>query len=70
MKNEKYGRKTTADDLRPLYIAYGSICELEPQLLLSGYFNYLNKEYFKALKDDTDEVERMLKALNRWRTNA
>jgi four helix bundle protein len=26
---EGYGRKTTADYLRSLYIAYGSVCELE-----------------------------------------
>ena len=60
---EGYGRKTTADYLRFLYIAYGSICELETQLLLSGDLNYVNKENLKALKDDTEEVERMLKAL-------
>ncbi|MFC1886855.1 four helix bundle protein, partial [Thermodesulfobacteriota bacterium] len=37
---EGYGRKTTADYLRSLYIAYSSICELEAQLLLSGDLNY------------------------------
>jgi four helix bundle protein len=60
---EGYGRKTTADYLRSLYIAYGSVCELETQALLSGDLNYVNKENLKALKDDTEEVERMLKAL-------
>ena len=54
---------TDADDLRSLYIAYGSVCELETQVLLSGDLNYVNKENLKALKDDTEEVERMLKAL-------
>ena len=29
---EGYGRKTTADYLRSLYIAYGSVCELETQV--------------------------------------
>ncbi|MFC1813265.1 four helix bundle protein [Thermodesulfobacteriota bacterium] len=53
----------TADDLRSLDIAYGSICELETRLLLSGELNNVNKENLKALKDDTQEVERMLKAL-------
>jgi len=43
--------------------AYGSVCELETQVLLSGDLNYINKENLKALKDDTEEVERMLKAL-------
>ncbi len=60
---EGYGRKTTADYLRSLYIAYGSVCELETQVLLSGDLNYVNKENLKALKGDTEEVERMLKAL-------
>ncbi len=60
---EGYGRKTTADYLRFLYIAYGSICEFETQLLLSGDLNYVNIENLKALKDGTEEVERMLKAL-------
>jgi four helix bundle protein len=60
---EGYGRKTTADYLRFLYIAYGSTCELETQLLLSGDLNYANQENLKGLKDGIEEVERMLKAL-------
>jgi hypothetical protein len=27
-----------------LYIAYGAVCELETQVLLSGDLNYVNKE--------------------------
>jgi four helix bundle protein len=30
------GRKTTPEYLRSLYIAYGSTCKLETQVLLSG----------------------------------
>ena len=40
-----------------------TICELETHPLLSDDLNYVNKENLKALKDDTREVERMLKAL-------
>jgi four helix bundle protein len=36
---EGYGRKITADYLRLLYLSYGSVCKLEPQVLLSGYLN-------------------------------
>jgi len=36
---------------------------LETQVLLSGDLNYVNKDNLKALRDDTEEVERMLKAL-------
>jgi hypothetical protein len=49
--------------LRALYIVYGSVCELETQALLSGDLNYVNKENLKVLKDGTEEIERMLKAL-------
>jgi four helix bundle protein len=31
-----YGRKTTLDNVRMLYISYGSVCELETQILLAG----------------------------------
>jgi hypothetical protein len=31
--------------------------------MLSGDLNYENKEYLKALEDDIDEVEKMLKEL-------
>jgi len=60
---EGYGRKTTPDYLRSLYIAYGSTCELETQILLSGDLGYLNKESLSELHRDIGEVERMLKAL-------
>ena len=33
---EGYGRKTTLDYLWMLYILYGSVCELEAQILLAG----------------------------------
>jgi four helix bundle protein len=49
--------------LRSLYIAYGSVCELETQVLLSGDLNYEKKRKFKGSQDDPEEVERMLKAL-------
>jgi four helix bundle protein len=60
---EGYGRKTTPDYLRSLYIAYGSTCELETQILLSGDLGYLNEESLSELQRDIGEVERMLKAL-------
>jgi four helix bundle protein len=53
---EGYGRKTTPDYLKSLYIAYASSCELVTQLLLSSDLGYIKKEEIK-------EVERMLKAL-------
>ncbi len=45
---EGYGRKTTPDYLRCLYIAYGSNCELETQVLLSGDLCYIDAEKFRG----------------------
>ena len=60
---EGYGRKTTAEYIRSLYIAYGSICELETQMLLSGDLSYIENAKLKGVKEKVQEVERMLKAL-------
>ena len=51
--------------LRSSYIAYRSICELETQLLLSGDLSYSDKKVLEALKDGTEEIERMSKALTK-----
>ena len=60
---EGYGRRTTADYIRMLYISYGSICELETQVLLAGDLNFIKQDELGALKEGIAEVERMLKAL-------
>jgi four helix bundle protein len=60
---EGYGRKSTPEYIRFLYIAYGSSCELETQILLSGDLSYIKDDNLKQLQEDIGEVERMLKAL-------
>jgi four helix bundle protein len=60
---EGYGRKTTSDYLRSLYIAYGSNCELETQIMLSRDLNYIFSNDSEKLLNEIREVERMLKAL-------
>jgi four helix bundle protein len=60
---EGYGRKTTPEYIWFLYIAYGSICELETQILLSGDLGYIEAGKLKILQEVIGEVERMLKAL-------
>ena len=60
---EGYGRKTTADYIRMLYIAYGSICEVETQILLAGDLGFIEKGALATIKGNIVEVERMLKAL-------
>ncbi len=58
-----YGRKTTLDYIRMLYISYGSVCELETQILLAGDLGLIEKGVLGRLKKDITEIERMLKAL-------
>ena len=60
---EGYGRKTTLDYVRMLYISYGSVCELETQILLAGDLDLIEKGALNTLKKDIAEIERMLKAL-------
>jgi four helix bundle protein len=60
---EGYGRKTILEYLRFLYIAYGSVCELETQIMLSGDLGYLNENHLSKLQKEVREVERMLQAL-------
>lgn len=61
--SEGYGRKTTKEYIQFLYIGYGSLCELETQILLSADLGYIEAERLKKLQDQISEVERMLKAL-------
>ena len=60
---EGYGRKTTLEYVRFLYIAYGSVCELETQTMISGDLGYVGKESLQKIRDEIGDVERMLKAM-------
>ena len=60
---EGYGRKTTVDYIRMLYISYGSVCELETQILLAGDLGFIEKGELGTAKKSIAEIERMLKAL-------
>ncbi|MEM3422044.1 MAG: four helix bundle protein [Candidatus Hadarchaeum sp.] len=62
---EGYGRKTTPEYIQFLYIAYGSICELETQILLAGDLGLIGPRELEGLEADIREVERMLKALTK-----
>ena len=42
---------------------FGSVCELETQILLLSDLYYVNQEKLKTLKDDVSEVKRMHKEL-------
>ncbi len=69
---EGYGRKTTVYYIRMLYISYGSVCELETQILLAavrlrgsrqGDLGFIEKGELGTAKKDIAEINRMLKAL-------
>ena len=60
---EGYGRRTTAEYIQALYIAYGSNCELETQILLTGDLDYVEAEGLKDLLKDVGDIERMIKGL-------
>ena len=60
---EGYGRRTSVDYIRMPYISYGSVCELETQILLAGDLGYILKGELGTAKKDIAEIERMLKAL-------
>jgi four helix bundle protein len=62
---EGYGRRTTAEYMRALNIAYGSNCELETQLSLAADLDYIDRTAAGKLGQQTAEVERMLTALRR-----
>jgi len=51
------------DYIRILYISYGSVCELETQILLTGDLGFIDKGELDTAKKDIAEIERMLKAL-------
>ncbi len=57
---EGYGRETTADYIRFLYIAYGLTCELKTQIMLSGDLGYMDTKLVKSIIGKTNEVERIL----------
>ena len=49
--------------VRMLYISYGSVCELETQILLAGDLDLFENGESGTLEKDIAKIERMLKAL-------
>jgi four helix bundle protein len=62
---EGYGRKTVLEYIRSLYVANGSVCELETQLMLARDLDYLDDAQARQLRGQLGSVERMLRALIR-----
>jgi four helix bundle protein len=62
---EGYARETTRDYIRHLWIARGSLAEVETQLMLSRELGMADRPSVEAVLTDVAEVERMLSALIR-----
>ena len=62
---EGYGRKATADYLRFLQIALGSLFELQTQIEVSLNLQYVERKRFEDLYEKSREIERMLTSLIR-----
>ncbi len=60
---EGHSRKSTAEFLRHLSIAQGSLSELETQLLIAERLGYLEGSRREILLRDSNEVGRMLSGL-------
>ena len=60
---EGFGRRTQADFLRFLFIARGSLFEVETELTLALDQGFLSEEDYQRAAASIDEVERLLEAL-------
>lgn len=60
---EGYARHYKQEYIQFLNIAYGSLAELETQLMLSKDLDYIDQLSFKQTISQENEVERMLSAL-------
>jgi four helix bundle protein len=60
---EGQGRRTTADFLRHLSIAYGSLCEVETQILIARRLKYIAQSRLEEVMSRAGEVGRLLNGL-------
>jgi four helix bundle protein len=60
---EGQGRKSTREFQHHLSIAYGSLMEVETQVLIAERLNYLNRVQAQSLIDCTSEVGRVINGL-------
>ena len=62
---EGYGRNSTSEYIRFLYITTGSLYELQTHLEIALNLQYLNKTNFDKLYESSREIERMLSSLTK-----
>lgn len=59
--SEGCGRRTNKDFSKFLHNAFGSLKEIECQLIIADRLEYLNRENFEDLMKELDDVGRMLR---------
>jgi len=62
---EGFGRNTAKDKCQFYFIAYGSLTELQNQLIIARDIKYLNEESFKKIADQTIIVAKLINGLKR-----
>ena len=62
---EGAGKKGTKEIFHFLRTAYGSVCEVETQLIISKNLEFIKKERFDELFQMCDEIQKMIYALQR-----
>jgi four helix bundle protein len=60
---EGSGRRSTGEFTQFLGHAYGSLCELETQVLIAGNLGYLNQQNSSSFLERTAEVGRIVNGL-------
>jgi four helix bundle protein len=60
---EGYGRHSTASYVQSLLVAYGSLCELETQIMLAADLGYTKSADAELCREQIGHIERMLMAL-------
>lgn len=62
---EGFGRNSKKEYLQFLYIAYGSVCELETQLMLCVRIEYLTEIEIQPIMDLLDEIGKMITTITK-----
>lgn len=64
---EGASRQSSKEFIRFLYIANGSLAELETQLIISNKLGYFNNKNFGELEQECDEIGKMISGLIKYR---
>ncbi len=63
--SEGFGRNSQGDFKRFVNISMGSLFELQTQIEVAKNLDFINKDIFEKIYDDTREIERMISSFLR-----